>query len=266
MTVSAVRVTLTDGSGRPPTWPRYWLAVASPNGRAARLDAGGVDRVLGGGGRHLAAVDPQAELQHDEQQQDDQHEDRRVRGDLAPVVPPLGRAGAARIGSEPEVEAFGAPVAWVSTMAARVTATTSIRPAQATLLLTPPRSSVAAAVQPAPRMWKAASRYRTTFIGSSQVGGQKYPGRTGRSSIRKTRKPAAMGSAGRPIWAVARRVACSASAPMRALIVRALVEIVWHGGAVLAGHGDGRGELGQVGVPRSAPRRSSDCHGVSPRT
>ena len=54
-------------------------------------------------------------------------------------------------------------------------------------------------------------------MSSRSVGQNADPRAVRAGYIRKTRKPAAMATAGRPIWAVARWVACSASAPMRLL-------------------------------------------------
>src|SRR4029453_17209700 len=103
---------------------------------------------------------------------------------------------------------------------------------------------------------------------SSRSAGQNADPSAARAGyLRNTRKPAAMATAGRPIWAVARWVACSASAPMRLLIVRALVEIVSRTGAppppamaMVDASWD------RSGTPRSAPRRPRESHGVSPRT
>ena len=78
--------------------------MASPAAAVPCLDPGGVDGVLGGGRGDLAAVEPQAELHAEEQQQDDRGEDRRVGGDLAAVVPPAAgeRAGGAS-GQKPKL-------------------------------------------------------------------------------------------------------------------------------------------------------------------
>src|SRR5262245_38249545 len=103
---------------------------------------------------------------------------------------------------------------------------------------------------------------------SLSIGGQNADPRADRAGyIRKTRKPAAMATAGRPIWAVARCVACSASAPMRLLMVWALVEIVSRTAAPSSpAMAMVEASWDRSATPRSTPSRASDSHGASPRT